>query len=121
MLDAIVGLYFGLLVIGVLTIRALVLGHASGRWWVVLGVLVAVSFPIGLWCAFATYSINDEVQLSSFPIPAVMLHREDGQWIDYVSPALPVIVFANVSAIVLASLLPIFFTLAWRGELHILK
>lgn len=98
----IVGVYMALWLVAGLTIKALMTAHADKMWWIALAVLLAIAVPIGAWCAVMEWQINETCRFCSFPLPAVVLVLEGDQWVDYVSPALSLIMFVNGSAVVLA-------------------
>jgi hypothetical protein len=47
----------------------------------------------------------------SFPVPATFFHRENGQWVDFITPAPLLVAVLNAMSVGLFSVLPLF--LAW--------
>jgi hypothetical protein len=82
--------------------------RAGPVWRIVLIVLVVAGIAIGVWAGFwCDYQVSDDLRVVSFPVPAVIFHLEEGQWIDYVSPALPFVVVFNLLAVALTFVLPL--------------
>ena len=91
--------------------------HVSIVWWVAFGLLCAGGGKIaGSWCAFyCEYSIRARYRIGSFPIPIVVFHLEQGEWVDFPVPRSQawLALFTNIITIVAVSLLPLWLVF-WR-------
>jgi hypothetical protein len=69
--------------------------------------LFVIGTALGPWlgCAF-TYQIAPDLRYIGFPAPVVVLHLEDGRWVDYVG-LIPVIVPLNMFVIASCCLFPV--------------
>ena len=53
-------------------------------WWLVLVLFVACGVAVGVWCAFYwEYQLGERFRFGSFPIPVVVFHLEEGDWVDF--------------------------------------
>jgi hypothetical protein len=58
--------------------------QAGLRWWVALVLLIACGLAIGVWCAFySEYQVGARFRFGSFPVPVVVFHLEEGNWVDF--------------------------------------
>jgi hypothetical protein len=90
--------------------------HVSIIWWVAFGLLCAGGIIAGSWCAFyCEYSIGARYRIGSFPIPIVVFHLEQGDWVDFPVPTSQawLALFTNIITIVAVSLLPLWLVF-WR-------
>ncbi|HEV3237574.1 MAG TPA: hypothetical protein VGZ25_11335, partial [Gemmataceae bacterium] len=89
----------------------------SSTYWLILSPLYVAGLAVGIYCGFyAEYSLSPSLIAFSAPIPAGFFHLEDGQWIDFVTPAPAVTAFSNVIIVALSVPLPIIGYLLWRGR-----
>ena len=80
------------------------------RWWVALALLIACGLAIGIWCAlYSEYPVGTRFRFGSFPIPAVIFHLEDGNWVDFPLQQfwLWTVVFANIVTVTALATLPL--------------
>src|SRR4051812_40753557 len=76
--------------------RALERRGAGPLWWTALVVLLLLGLGAGVWCGFyCEYHYSDSLRVFSFPVPAAFFRLENGDWVDYVSPAAHFIALLN--------------------------
>jgi heme A synthase len=86
-------------------------------WWFVLLLLTACGIGIGIWCAFyCEYPVGSSFRFGGFPIPAVVFHLEDGNWVDFPLQRIWMwaVLVANIITITTLATLPLW--LASRRE-----
>jgi hypothetical protein len=89
-------------------IRGMARSRARGAWWVALAIFLLVGVAGGVWCGFCCeYQVSGHLRVFSFPVPAAFLHLEDGQWVDYITPAPLLVALFNVVAVAIVCLLPL--------------
>ena len=84
--------------------------HADSRLWAMFSALVACGVAVGVWCAFyCEYHLGAQFRISSFPIPVVFFHLEDGQWVDFPVPTVQtwMTVVTNIITITALATLPV--------------
>jgi hypothetical protein len=84
--------------------------HAAAGSWLAFALLIVCGLAIGFWCAFyAEYHLGTRFRIGSFPLPAVIFHLEDGQWVDFPVPALQgwLTMITNVFIITALTALPL--------------
>jgi hypothetical protein len=90
-----------------LAIRSLATRRAGPFWWVAIAVLLSVGIAAGIWCSCIEYQASERLRLFGFPVPVACFIREDGDWVDYVSPAGGLVALLNAVSVAVASLLPV--------------
>jgi hypothetical protein len=56
----------------------------SAAWWATLAVLMVCGMALGVWCAlYCEYPVGTKYRVGSFPIPVVIFHMEEGNWVDF--------------------------------------
>jgi hypothetical protein len=83
--------------------------------WVVAGLLVGIGLAFGIWSGFyCEYHVGTHYRFSSFPIPIVFFHLEDGQWVDFPVPTVQAWASAFADMITLTALatVPLWFFVA---------
>ena len=56
----------------------------GSTYWVAFGMLLVSGVGLGFWCAFYfEYYAGPNFRISSFPLPTVFFHLEDGHWVDF--------------------------------------
>ena len=64
--------------------RRLLRRRVGRSWWGALSFLIACGMGLGIWCAlYCEYPVGSHFRFGSFPIPAVVFHLEDGNWVDF--------------------------------------
>ena len=79
-------------------------------WWLVFGCLVVGGMLLGIWCALSfEYHVGPSYRIGGFPLPVVVFHLEDGQWIDSPIPEFQMwaAVFTNIISITALAMLPL--------------
>jgi hypothetical protein len=85
--------------------------------WLILSALYLAGLAAGTFCGFyAQYSLSPSLIAVSAPIPAGFFHFEDGEWIDFITPAPGVIALSNLIIVTLSIPLPFIAYLLWRGR-----
>src|SRR5438067_1251470 len=84
--------------------------RVGAAWWGTLVFLIFCGIAFGVWCAFdCEYAVGTRYRFGSFPIPVVVFHLEDGDWVDF--PVEKYImwpdVFANIITITALATLPL--------------
>jgi hypothetical protein len=82
----------------------------SLSWWAAFSFLIACGIGLGIWCAlYSEYPLGTRFRFGSFPIPAVIFHLEDGNWVDFPLQQfwLWTVVFANIITITALATLPL--------------
>ena len=101
-------------------IRRLRREQVSASWWLAFVGLAAVGIALGVWCALHfEYRVGARYRVGSFPLPVVLFHWEDGQWVDFPVPEIQAWAAAvtNVITITALATLP-FWVLSWRHHRH---
>jgi hypothetical protein len=79
--------------------------------------LLIIGIALGLWLGcFFSYRVAPDFRYIGFPVPGLVLHFEDGRWVDYVG-LVPVVVPFNVFIIASSCLLPVSLGLLIRRSL----
>jgi hypothetical protein len=114
------------ILIGVCITTGLIVAHSyalnllftrpiSSSYWLMLLASYLAGFAAGAFCGYyAEYSITPSLIAFSAPIPAGFFHLEDGEWIDFPTPAPGVIAFFNLIIVMLSIPLPIIGCLLWH-------
>jgi hypothetical protein len=90
-----------------IAIRSLATRRAGPLWWVATAVLVSAGIAAGIWCNRIEYQVSDRLCVFGFPVPVACLVREDGEWVDYVSPAGVTVALLNAVSVAVVSVLPV--------------
>ena len=93
--------------IDVATIRALVSHRLGVVWWAALVVLLIGGAVGGVWGSLLEYQPTARLRVVGVPFPVGVWQWEGDDWVDYVSPAAPVVVVLNFATFLLASVLPV--------------
>jgi hypothetical protein len=90
------------------TVRGLRRSQAGPRWWGGLSLSAALGAAVGVWCGFfCEYHVIENLRVFSFPVPAGFWHLEDGDWVDYVTPAPFLVAVCNSASVALLAVLPL--------------
>ena len=84
--------------------------QASFGWWVALALLIVCGLAVGVWCAFyCEYQIGERLRFGSFPVPVVVFHLEEGNWVDFLLEAFAAwpVAFTNIITITALATLPL--------------
>jgi hypothetical protein len=90
--------------------------HVSPGWWVAFGILIISGVALGTWCAlYCEYQVGTHYRIGSFPIPVVIFHLEDGDWVDFPLSKFQMwsAVFTNIITIIGLATLPLWLA-SWR-------
>jgi len=88
-------------------------------WWAAFFFLIACGVGLGIWCAFyCEYAVGSHFRFASFPIPAVIFHLEDGNWVDFPLQTfwLWVVVSVNIITITALATLPLWLVSRKKQE-----
>ena len=82
--------------------------HAALGTWMALAVFVVCGVSVGVWCAlYSEYPVGGRLRFGSFPVPVVVFHLEDGNWVDFPLDAVvawPIIIINIITVTALATL-----------------
>jgi hypothetical protein len=83
--------------------------HGAGRQWRIAFVLMgATGLAFGSWCAlYAKYQTDECTRYIGAPVPTLVLILEDGRWVDYISPASPLIALLDLLAVCFCFVMPV--------------
>jgi hypothetical protein len=101
-------------------VRRLRRARAGTQWWVAFVMLGVLGIAVGIWFAFDfEYHLGSRYRVGSFPLPVVLFHLEDGQWVDFPVPTFQAwaAAFTNVITITALATLPVWL-LSWRQHRH---
>jgi NO-binding membrane sensor protein with MHYT domain len=90
--------------------RRLLRRRVARSWWGALSFLIACGMGLGIWCAlYCEYPVGSHFRFGSFPIPAVVFHLEDGNWVDFPLQEfwLWAVVAANIITVVALATIPL--------------
>ena len=96
--------------------RKLLAYRASRGWWGAFGLLVVCGLLLGIWCGlFFEYHAGTNYRVGGFPIPIVVFHLEDGNWVDFPVPEFQawLAVIANAISIAALATLPLWLA-SWQ-------
>jgi hypothetical protein len=100
--------------------RRLLRQRVGPSWWSAFVFLIACGVGMGIWCAFyCEYPVGSHFRFGSFPIPAVIFHLEDGNWVDFPLETfwLWLVVFVNIITITAIATFPLWLA-SWRKQRH---
>ncbi len=100
------------------TCRRLVKLRVNWRWWLTGAVLSSVGLILGIQYGLSEYQASPTFGFVGIPIPLVIFHLEDGQWIDFVHAA-PVTLLgmsANVLSWIVVTISPLTFAVLLKGH-----
>jgi hypothetical protein len=90
-----------------IALRTLARRRAGPFWWAAVAVLLSAGVAAGVWCSCGEYQVSNRVRVCGFPVPVVTFILEDGDWVDYVSPAPLLAAVLNAASVAVLSLLPV--------------
>jgi hypothetical protein len=107
--------------IDVATIRALFIRRHGVVWWVTLGALLSAGAVGGVWASAREYQPTDRLRVTGFPFAAGIWKLEGDDWVDYVSPAGPLVPLLNTATFLILAPLPVAVAYAaWRLKAKLL-
>jgi hypothetical protein len=90
------------------TVRSLYLNCRGPGWWAIFIALFSVGIGLGIWCGFyAEYQLSERTKVFGFPLMVGVFVKENGEWVDYVSPAPLLVALLDVLIVALVSVLPL--------------
>jgi hypothetical protein len=84
--------------------------HVGAKWWAALACLIICGIALGVWCAFyCEYPVGARYRFASFPIPIVMFHLEEGNWVDFPLEKFVMwpVAFTNIISVTALATLPL--------------
>ena len=93
------------------TVRSLYINRRRPGWWVIFVALFSVGIGLGVWGGFyVEYQLSERTKVFGFPLMVGVFVNENGEWVDYVSPAPLLVALLDVFIMTLVSVLPMSVT-----------